>query len=376
MKLTVVILNYNVRFFLEQCIISVERALKGIDAEIIIVDNNSEDDSCAMVERRFPHITLLENKENVGFSKANNQAVAIAKGEYVCILNPDVAVAEDTFSKALGFAENIEKLGALSIYLMDGTGHFLPESKRNVPTPRRALLKLLGQTKGTNGYYARHIDDRASGEIDILAGAFMFLKRSVFNEVGGFDEDYFMYGEDIDLSYKLLKAGYKNHYFGNLCVLHYKGESTQKDGPYLDRFYGSMRIFYGKHYRSNFILSGLVSLGVVIAKVFRKRTGQTWKNIDSKSKEVLVFTESIPLLKKLSETYDIPVRSVSKTVLDHALFTHSLCVFDVDYVSYQQIFSVMRQRKNKQNSFRIRPPGCNFVIGSDQSDQKGDVIEL
>ncbi len=376
MKLTVVILNYNVRFFLEQCIISVERALKGIDAEIIVVDNNSEDESCAMVNGRFPHITLLENKENVGFSKANNQAVAIAKGEYVCILNPDAAVAEDTFSKALGFADNIEKLGALSIYLMDGTGHFLPESKRNVPTPRRALLKLLGQTKGTNGYYARHIEDRASGEIDILAGAFMLMKRSVFNEVGGFDEDYFMYGEDIDLSYRLLKAGYKNHYFGSLCVLHYKGESTQKDGPYLDRFYGAMRIFYKKHYRSNFILSGLVSLGVVIVKVLRKKTGQNWNNIGPKTKEVLVFTESIPLLKKLSERFDIPIRSVSKTVLDNAFFTHSLCVFDVDYVSYRQIFSVMRQRKNKQNSFRIRPPGCNFVIGSDQSDQKGDVIEL
>jgi len=376
LKLTVVILNYNVRFFLEQCIISVERALKGIDAEIIVVDNNSEDESCAMVNGRFPHITLLENKENVGFSKANNQAVAIAKGEYVCILNPDAAVAEDTFSKALGFADNIEKLGALSIYLMDGTGHFLPESKRNVPTPRRALLKLLGQTKGTNGYYARHIEDRASGEIDILAGAFMLMKRSVFNEVGGFDEDYFMYGEDIDLSYRLLKAGYKNHYFGSLCVLHYKGESTQKDGPYLDRFYGAMRIFYKKHYRSNFILSGLVSLGVVIVKVLRKKTGQNWNNIGPKTKEVLVFTESIPLLKKLSERFDIPIRSVSKTVLDNAFFTHSLCVFDVDYVSYRQIFSVMRQRKNKQNSFRIRPPGCNFVIGSDQSDQKGDVIEL
>ena len=377
MKLTVVILNYNVRFFLEQCIISVERAMKGINAEIIVIDNDSEDDSCAMVKRRFPHITLLENKENVGFSKANNQAVAIAKGEYICILNPDAAVAEDTFLTALGFADNIEKLGALGIYLMDGTGHFLPESKRNLPTPRRALLKLLGRSKDTNGYYAWHVEDRASGEIDILVGAFMLMKRSVFNEVGGFDEDYFMYGDDIDLSYKLLKAGYKNHYFGSLCVLHYKGESTQKDGAYLDRFYGAMRIFYKKHYRSNFILTGLLGIVVVIAKVFRKRTVQNRKNTSPETKEVLVFTESITLLKKLSEIYDIPVRSASKTtVLDNALFTHSLCVFDVDYVSYRQIFAVMRQRKNKQNSFRIRPPGCNFVIGSDQSDQKGDVIEF
>lgn len=376
MKLSIIILNYNVRYFLEQSILSVERALNGIDAEIIVADNDSKDDSCAMVRQRFPKVILLENKENLGFSKANNRAVAIAKGEYVCILNPDTAIAEDTFSKALNYADKQSKFGALGVYLMDGTGNFLPESKRNLPTPWRSLLKLIGWTKGTKGYYARHVEDRGMGEVDTLVGAFMLMKRSVYNEVGGFDEDYFMYGEDIDLSYKLIKAGYKNHYLGDLCVLHYKGESTQKDGDYLDRFYGAMGIFYNKHFRSNYIQHALMKFGVKMAKTFRKRKEGKRKSTAPYTEVVLVFTESIALLKKLSEVYDIPVRSGSKTAMDNALFNNTLCVFDVDYVSYQQIFSVMQQRKNKQNSFRIKPPGCNFVIGSDQSDEKGNVKKL
>ena len=185
-----------------------------------------------------------------------------------------------------------------------------------------------------------------------------------------------MYGEDIDLSYKLTQAGYKNHYLGELCVLHYKGESTQKDGAYLDRFYGAMRIFYNKHFRSSYIQQAFMNFGVMMAKMFRRRNVGKQKSKIPYTEQVLVFTESIALLKKLSEVYDIPVRSASKTAMGNALFTNTLCVFDVDYVSYQQIFSLMQQRKNKQNSFRIKPPGCNFVIGSDQSDQKGNVKKL
>ena len=139
MKLTVVILNYNVRYFLEQCIRSVQHAIRNLDAEIIVVDNDSSDDSCTMMKQLFPEIKLIKNKENVGFSKANNQAVAVAKGEYVCILNPDTAVSEDTFQAVLSYAENIPKMGALGTYLIDGTGNFLPESKRNLPTPKASL---------------------------------------------------------------------------------------------------------------------------------------------------------------------------------------------------------------------------------------------
>lgn len=376
MKLSVIILNYNVRFFLEQCIVSVERALENSRSEIIVIDNNSSDGSCAMVREKFPHLRLIENKENVGFSKANNQAVEVAQGEYVCILNPDTAIAENTFRVLLPIAEAKTNLGALGVHLIDGRGCFLPESKRNFPTPQRSLLKLLGFSKGKNGYYARHLQPDEVGEVEVLVGAFMLLKRSVYEQVGGFDEDYFMYGEDIDLSYKLIKTGYKNHYYGKLPLLHYKGESTSRDQAYMNRFYGAMKIFYKKHFKPNFLLKSLVSVGVGLAKFFKPQ-GRRQNKYRPKIKEVLVFTESIPLMKQLSHKFgDLPVRSVSKTQLENALFTHSLCVFDADYVTYGQILSVMHQRKNKQNSFRIKPPGCNFVIGSDQSDQKGTVLEL
>ncbi len=376
MKLSVVILNYNVRYFLEQCLISVERSLKGINAEIIVVDNNSQDDSCQMVKEKFPHIALLENSENVGFSKANNQGVAMAKGEYVCILNPDTAVAEHTFSKALQYVEGNTDLGALGIYLMDGTGNFLPESKRNLPTPKRSLLKLIGRTSGKNGYYAKYLSEKEEGDVDVLVGAFMLMRKEVYEQVGGLDEDYFMYGEDIDLSYKLMKAGYQNKYLGSLSMLHYKGESTQKDAAYLNRFYGAMRIFYKKHFKGNPILNMAVAVGVQIAKGARKLREKKKQQPQLQLTEVLVFTENINLLEKISQHFTIPVKSASKMILEGATFHNTLCVFDVDYISYGQIFSVMQLLKNKQNGFRIKPPGCNFIIGSDQSDEKGGVLLL
>ena len=370
MKLSVIILNYNVRYFLEQCILSVQKATNAIESEIIIVDNNSPDESCQMVKDRFPELTLIENKENVGFSKANNQAVAIAKGTYVCILNPDTAVTEDAFSKALQHAERIENLGALGCYLMDGTGTFLPESKRNLPTPKVSALKLAGFTKK---YYATHISEESQGAVSVLVGAFMLLKRAVYNEVGGFDEDYFMYGEDIDLSYKLEKAGYKNHYLGTVKTLHYKGESTTKDKVYLERFYGAMRIFYGKHFKSNFLLDTFVKLGVQ----FKMNKISSVSNVSAMHhtpKNGFVLTENLDLFSKISEVLDTSLKAASKSILQDTLYNNTLFVFDASYMSYTQTFAVMKQLKGRGNHFRIRPPQCNFLLGSDQSDQKGSVL--
>lgn len=376
MKLSVVILNYNVCQFLQQCIISVLRATKGLDAEIIVIDNASSDGSCEMVRAEFPGLSLIENQENVGFSRANNQAVEVANGDYVCILNPDTAVAEDTFVEALKRADQLPNLGALGTYLMDGTGHFLPESKRNLPTPMRSLMKLIGRTKGKSGYYATHLEPLSDGSVEILVGAFMLIKRTVYNEVGGFDEDYFMYGEDIDLSYKLIKAGYQNYYDGNLTVLHYKGESTQKDSAYLKRFYGAMHIFYGKHFDSNPLLNWLVDKGVRVASWKRKIDFNRKKGPQSPVDRVLVVTDRFALLDRLKGRFDLRVRSTPKADLENRDITSSLILFDVEYISYRQIFSVMKKLKNKGNRFRIIPPGCNFIIGSDQSDQKGAVKPL
>ncbi len=371
MKLSVIILNYNVCYFLEQCILSVQRSIKSIDAEIIVIDNNSSDGSCDMVKNRFPEVHLIENKENVGFSKANNQGVKIAIGEYVCILNPDTAVAEDTFVRTLAYAESIENIGALGIHLMDGTGSFLPESKRNLPTPKVSFLKILGFVKS---YYANHIPENGQGEVPVLVGAFMVLKRSVYNEVGGFDEDYFMFGEDIDLSYKITMAGYKNHYLGSVSILHYKGESTKKDIAYIERFYGAMEIFYKKHFRTNYIFNALVYIGVFIAKKSCKRK-EIKNNLSANEKGITyVLTENLMLLKNLSENLNSTIKSSSKIIFSDEIISNSQIVFDVEYMPYSQIFIVMKTLRNNGNTFRIFPFKSNFIVGSDQSDQKGVIV--
>lgn len=370
-KLSVVILNYNVRYFLEQCILTVQKAVERLDAEIIVIDNASKDDSCEMVKTRFPSIRLLENKENLGFSKANNQAVAIAKGEYICILNPDTAVSEDTFVQALKYYQSIENIGALGVYLMDGTGAFLPESKRNLPTPKVSLLKLTGFQKK---YYATQLSENSKGEAEVLVGAFMFLKSSIYKEVGGFDEDYFMYGEDIDLSYKISKAGYKNHYLGTTTVLHYKGESTQKDALYFERFYGAMQIFYRKHFNTNFLMERSVSTGVALAKGARRFSSGEKLIKENTPERAYFFTENIELLETLSEATSTIFQMASKNVHSLIVLKNSLFVFDAEYISYEEIFLLMKQLKDKGNTFRIRPAGCNFIIGSDQSDEKGGVV--
>jgi hypothetical protein len=260
-------------------------------------------------------------------------------------------------------------MGALGTYLMDGTGHFLPESKRNVPTPTHSLLKLFGMG---GSYYAKQVSEENSGEVPILVGAFMLLKRSVYNEVGGFDEDYFMYGEDIDFSYKIKKAGYTNCYLGDTPVLHYKGESTEKDSAYYDRFYGAMRIFYKKHFNTNSLFNGTVGLGVSLLKIF-KRSKKKNTSV-RKPEKAIVFTENLGLLKGLSENLDIPLKSASKAIFQDENFSDALLIFDAEYMQYSQIFTIMKRLRGNGNQFRIHPPKSRFIIGSDQSDEKGSVL--
>jgi GT2 family glycosyltransferase len=265
MQLSVIILNYNVRYFLEQCVLSVQKALEGIDSEIIVIDNASSDDSCEMMKTKFPHIKLIENEANLGFPKGNNIGVAQAKGEYICILNPDTVVAEDTFSKVFSFVTSSEvemlhsqlstsnsQLGIIGCKLIDGAGNFLPESKRGVPTPWVAFTKIFGLYKISNyfgKYYAQHLSENQSGKVDILVGAFMMMKRELYLKVGGFDENCFMYLDDIDLSYLVLKTGKSNYYFHETFVIHYKGESTVRDETYMKRFREAMQFFYNKHFK-------------------------------------------------------------------------------------------------------------------------------
>lgn len=376
MKLSVIILNYNVSYFLRQCILSVQEALVGIESEIIIVDNNSQDDSCQMVKYYFPDLTLIQNKENVGFSKANNQAVATAKGEYVCILNPDTAVTKETFKRVLEFADSKNDLGALGVRLIDGTGNYLPESKRNIPRPKVAFYKIMGLKSKKYSYYSNHINENESAPVEVLVGAFMFLRREVYNQVGGFDEDYFMYGEDIDLSYKLLKANYKNYYVGDVTVLHYKGESTTKDKTYLKRFYGAMHIFYKKHFKSNSIFKTLVFAGVSLAKVLSVFRGRKSEKTSDDIENHFLLSDNISFLRKLSDASGVELKSLSKSAATDVKTFNSYFIFDANYISYEKIFKTLEFHKNKGNIFRIRPVNTDYLIGSDSSNSKGEVFDF
>ena len=281
-RLSIIIVNYNERYFLEQCLHSVRHAAQGLDVEVIVVDNASADDSLEMLGRSFPEVKLIANAENTGFSKANNQGIHMAAGEYILLLNPDTLVAEDSFKTTLAFMDTHPECGALGVRMLDGSGHFLPESKRGLPTPAVALYKMTGlallfpNSRTFGRYHLRYLNEHQTHEVDVLSGAFMMLRKEALNKAGLLDEQFFMYGEDIDLSYRIQKAGYINVYFAGTEILHYKGESTKKrSANYVKVFYNAMILFARKHYSGG--SAGLFSLFIILAVYVRALTALAYR---------------------------------------------------------------------------------------------------
>ena len=285
-RLSVIIVNYNVRHFLEQALLSVRKALQGIDGEVWVVDNNSVDDSVEMVQEKFPEVRLIANRHNPGFAIANNQAIRESTGEFVLLLNPDTLVEEDTFSKCLAFMDAHPDAGALGVKLIDGSGKYLPESKRGFPSPWVAFCKTVGlsaifpKSRLFNGYYMGYLDPEKSHAVDVLVGAFMFIRRTALDKAGLLDEAFFMYGEDIDLSYRIKAAGFENYYFPDTKIIHYKGESTKKGSlNYVRTFYQAMIIFTRKHFSGSsaglfiFMLQAAIWLraGVTLGRNFARK---------------------------------------------------------------------------------------------------------
>lgn len=260
MILSIIIVNYNVKHFLEQCLLSVRKALQGIESEVIVVDNNSVDGSVQMLQEKFLHeITLITNQDNPGFSKANNQGIRIATGKYILLLNPDTIVEENTFRICIDFMEKHPDAGALGVKMIDGSGKFLPESKRGFPTPAVSFYKIFGlaalfpNSKTFGKYHLSYLDKDKNHVIEILAGAYMFMRKAALDKVGYLDEDFFMYGEDIDLSYRITEGGYQNYYLADTKIIHYKGESTKKGSlNYVKVFYQAMIIFANKHFSGSY----------------------------------------------------------------------------------------------------------------------------
>ena len=383
MQLSVIILNYNVRYFLEQCVLSVQAALQDIDGEIIVIDNNSSDYSCPLMKTRFPDIKLIENKENLGFPKGNNIGVAQAKGEYICILNPDTVVAEDTFAKILHTKNWQLNTGIIGCKLIDGTGNFLPESKRGIPTPSVAFTKIFGlykifpKTRTFNQYYAQYLSENQFGKVEILVGAFMVMKRELYNEVGGFDENCFMYSDDIDLSYMVLKKGKSNFYFAETTVIHYKGESTVKDGTYMKRFQEAMEYFYAKHFKKSTFFSLFMKFGSFFFAFLKKnKTGVSDRKID----KYILISENELLKEKIEKLLGKNVIRLSTSFknelpsLVKGTNSNIEIIFDQNDLTFSMIISAMELYKNVNVTFKIIPNQCNYMIGSNSSDDRGEVV--
>ncbi|MFC0774241.1 glycosyltransferase family 2 protein [Terrimonas alba] len=283
MDISVIIVNYNVKHFLEQCLYAVQKASAGLETEIIVIDNNSSDNSINYLRPSFPDTRFIANTENFGFAKACNQGLQLATGKYILFLNPDTIVPEDCFQKCLAFFETHPGAGALGIKMIDGSGRFLKESKRSFPSPLTSLFKLFGlsrlfpHSRLFSSYHLGHLDKNNDHEIDVLAGAFMMIRKEVLKKTGGFDEIFFMYGEDVDLSYRIQKTpcdatgeNYKNYYFSGSSIIHFKGESTKRGSMnYVRMFYNAMSIFVRKHYGGNRagFFNLLIHLGIWIRAV-------------------------------------------------------------------------------------------------------------
>lgn len=335
MKLSVIIVNYNVKYFLEQCLLSVKESLVDFDLEVFVVDNNSTDNSLAYLKPKFPDVRFIENSDNPGFSKANNQAINLSSGEYVLLLNPDTVVGEHTLKNVCNFIDTHPFCGAIGVKMIDGSGTFLRESKRGFPSPWVSFCKVTGlttlfpKTKLFGKYHLYYLNQDEVHEVDVLAGAFMMLRKDALNKSGLLDETFFMYGEDIDLSYRIIKAGYKNYYLPE-TIIHYKGESTKDDAQYVKVFYEAMYIFFKKHYpHYSKLYSYIVTLGIAL------RAGI------AACKRLFVKKDSRKKSKK-----------VKYILLDHTNMT------------YEQIIEQMDKSNSKNIQYLIYSPASNKTIGS------------
>lgn len=272
--LSIIIVNYNVKEFLLNLLASLEKASKNISSEIIVVDNNSTDDSIALVKQKYPSVITIENKNNVGFGIANNQGLEIAKGENILLINPDTLVKEDTLETMIRFLDDNSEVGIAGCKVLNPDGTLQLACRRSFPRPWVSFTKVIGlskmfpKSKLFAKYNLTYLDENDSNEVDAISGSFMILKKEVYEKVGGFDKDFFMYGEDLDLCYRIQQAGYKVFYVSSTEIIHYKGESTKRST--IDEtkvFYGAMQLFVRKHLSSSILVGLILQFAIFVRKL-------------------------------------------------------------------------------------------------------------
>ena len=401
MQLSIIIVNYNVKHFLEQCLQSVLLASKNIDVEIFVVDNNSTDGSAAYLLPLFPQVNFIWLDKNVGFAKANNVAVAKAKGEYILFLNPDTIIAEESLEATLLFISTNEGIGSVGIKMIDGSGQFLKESKRAFPSPAISLFKIIGlakwfpHSKIFAKYHLGHLSNNENHEVDVLAGAFMLIPKKVINEVGSFDEDFFMYGEDVDLSYRIQKAGYKNYYFAQTTIIHFKGESTKKGSlNYVRLFYKAMNQFVHKHYKGSsasifvFLINAGIKLRAAVS-IFSSLFKNVKSNATKQPNNIVVsnefqYAKVLEILQGNNETslgrVSIFSNDNRNTVgkverVENFVNKNTAVVFCQNHLSVSKIIE-LTQSLPKEIIKRFHLENTNSIVSSHSKDNRGDSIGL
>lgn len=366
---------------MEQCLCSVVKACNNIQTEIWVVDNNSTDGSKDFFSNRFPQVQFIWKQENVGFAKANNEALKLAKGEKILFLNPDTILPEDCLQKCLQFFDQQKNTGALGVTMIDGSGNFLPESKRGFPSAFASFCKMTGLTKlfahpscfGAKifgRYYLAHLPKDQTNEVDVLSGAFMMVDKKVLNRVGGFDEDYFMYAEDIDLSYRIQKAGYHNIYFSGTSIVHFKGESTVKQHPeYIRNFYGTMILFVKKHYSgvSKIGYVWLLKILVAVKSMFAGRAKQQAHPMQKRKAFVLIDEAG---LKKNGAMYRKYFESPERIDSITQSPAGSILLCCEPFLSFKEMILLMQQYRN-QYEFFIHAATTGSMVGSRHKNTPG-----
>jgi GT2 family glycosyltransferase len=378
--LSIIIVSYNVSPFLKLCLYSVEKAARKVDAEIFVVDNASGDDSVRMVKENFPGVELIENKKNTGFSSANNIAIKKASGKYILLLNPDTIIGEDTFEKLLEFYERTPDATGVGVRMIDGSGRFLPESKRGLPTLSASFFKFSGlvrifpDSKKIAAYYAGNVGENETAPVPVLAGAFFAFPGSAVEKAGLLDETFFMYGEDIDLSYRLSRLG-NNYYYPEIKIIHFKGESTIKDAEYIERFYNAMLIFAEKHFFSNYgkLRRWLVKASINGMKGFMKLLINFKK--DGKTAADMNITGSCYMGD--NEGYDVLKNKIRELRHIKELRQGDGCeIFaDMSSVSLSGIIEAMNGSPGRA-VVRFISPSRDFYLTSINADGRGEVTYL
>lgn len=361
MKLSIIIVNYNVRYYLEQCLLSVERALKGIDAEVIVIDNHSQDGSVRYLSGHFPNVNFISLNHNLGFAKANNKGISISRGEYVLMLNPDTIIGEDVLRHVVEFMDNHERCGGLGLQMLGINGKRAMESRRGIPTPLTAFYKMTGlcarfpNHPRYGKYYMCKLPWDKPNRIEVVSGAFFLLRRKALDEIGLLDETFFMYGEDIDLSYRLLKKGWENWYVPDK-IIHYKGESTEKSSfRYVHVFYEAMLIFFKKHYgQFNVFLTFPIQIAIyakalmalLSLQVTRARRSMGFVRQKPSVDLTYIFLtndENISDCKRIAEFNGLCAEFSTDSIhhFDFASIENGYVVFDVSCYKFRDIIETM-----------------------------------